>query len=141
MPYLAGIALALTVSVIATLVGFDQGRAFYPTLLMVIASYYVLFAMMGGSGHALVLETLVLAGFLLVAVIGFRKNLWLVVAAFIVHGIFVHGIFDSLHAHLVANPGVPAWWPAFCLTYDITAAAFLAWLLRHPHRTASPVTP
>lgn len=136
MPYLAGIALALTVSLIATLVGFDRDRAFYPTLLMVIASYYVLFAVMGGSGHAVVAETLVLAGFLLVAVIGFKKNLWLVVAALI-----AHGLFDFLHAHVVANPGVPAWWPAFCLTYDVTAGAFLAWLLRHPHRTAPPVTP
>jgi hypothetical protein len=125
MSYLAGIALALTVSGIATLVGFDRDRAFYPTLLVVIASYYVLFAVIGGSGQALVVETLVMAGFLLVAVIGFKKNLWLVVAA-----LTAHGIFDFLHARVVANPGVPAWWPAFCLTYDITAAAFLAWLLK-----------
>jgi hypothetical protein len=125
MPYLAGIVLALTVSVIATLVGFDRDRAFYPTLLLVIASYYVLFAVIGGSSHALVVESLVMAGFLLVAVIGFKKSLWLVVAA-----LTAHGIFDFLHGRVVANPGVPAWWPAFCLTYDITAGAFLAWLLR-----------
>lgn len=135
MPHLAGIALALTVSVIATLVGFDRDRAFYPTLLMVIASYYVLFAVIGGSGHAVGAETLVLAGFLLVAVIGFKKNLWLVVAALI-----AHGIFDFLHAHVVANPGVPAWWPAFCLTYDITAGAFLAWLLMRSHPTVNAHT-
>jgi hypothetical protein len=130
MPYLAGIVLALTVSGLATLVGLDRDRAFYPTLLMVIAAYYVLFAVMGGSGHALGMETVVMTGFLLVAVIGFRKSLWLVVA-----GLAAHGIFDFLHGHVVANPGVPAWWPAFCLTYDVTAAAFLAWLLRRPGPT------
>ena len=54
MPYLAGIVLALTVSGLANLVGLDRDRAFYPTVLVVIASYYVLFAVMGGSGHALV---------------------------------------------------------------------------------------
>jgi hypothetical protein len=81
MPYLAGIVLALTVSGLATLVGLDRDRAFYPTVLVVIASYYVLFAVIGGSGHALVVETLVMTGFLLVALIGFKKNLWLVVAA------------------------------------------------------------
>jgi hypothetical protein len=124
MPYLAGIVLALTVSVVATLVGFDRDRAFYPTVLVVIASYYVLFAVIGGSSHALVVETLVMAGFLLVAAVGFRGNLWLVVAA-----LAAHGIFDLLHRLVVDNPGMPAWWPAFCLTYDITAAAFLAWLL------------
>jgi hypothetical protein len=125
MPYLAGIVLALTVSGGATLVGLDRDRAFYPTLLLPIASYYVLFAVMGGSGHALVVETVVMIGFLLVAVIGFRKSLWLVVAA-----LAAHGVFDLFHGHVVANPGVPAWWPAFCMTYDVTAAAFLAWLLR-----------
>jgi hypothetical protein len=125
MPYLAGIVLALTVSGLATLVGLDRDRAFYPTLLLVIASYYVLFAVMGGSGHALVVETLVMTGFLLVAVFGFKKSLWLVVAA-----LAAHGVFDLFHGHVVANPGVPAWWPAFCLAYDVTAAAFLAWLLR-----------
>ena len=130
MAYLAGIILALSVSGLATLIGLDRDRAFYPTLLVVIASYYVLFAVMGGSGHALVVETLVMTGFLLVAVIGFKKSLWLVVAA-----LAAHGIFDFLHGHVVANPGVPAWWPAFCLTYDVTAAAFLAWLLRRPGPT------
>ena len=127
MPYLAGIILALTVSITATLVGFDRDRAFYPTLLVVI-SYYVLFAVIGGSTHALMAETLVMAGFLLVAATGFKQNLWLVVAA-----LAAHGIFDLVHGGVVANPGVPAWWPAFCLTYDITAAAFLAWLLTRSH--------
>jgi hypothetical protein len=130
MPYLAGIVLALTVSGLATLVGLDRDRAFYPTVLVVIASYYVLFAVMGGSGHALVVETLVMTGFLLVALIGFKKGLWLVVAA-----LAAHGIFDFVHGRVVANPGVPAWWPAFCLTYDVTAAAFLAGLLRRPGLT------
>jgi len=129
MPYLAGIVLALTVSGFATLVGLDRDRAFYPTVLVVIASYYVLFAVMGGSGHALAVETLVMTGFLLVAVVGFKKSLWLVVAA-----LAAHGVVDLFHGRVVANPGVPVWWPAFCLTYDITAAAFLAWLLTRPGR-------
>jgi len=132
MAYLVGTVLALMVSGIATLIGLDRDRAFYPTLVVVIASYYVLFAVMGGSGHALVVETLVMAGFLLVAVIGFKKNLWLVVAA-----LAAHGVFDFFHGRVVANPGVPAWWPAFCLTYDVTAAAFLAWLLRLPDQKPS----
>jgi hypothetical protein len=125
MPYLAGIVLALSVSGLATLIGLDRDRAFYPTLLVVIASYYVLFAVMGGSGHALVVETVVMTGFLLIALIGFKRNLWLVVAA-----LAAHAVFDFFHGRVVANPGVPAWGPAFCLTYDVTAAAFLAWLLR-----------
>jgi hypothetical protein len=51
MPYLAGVVLALIVSVYATVVDFDRDRAFYPTVLVVVASYYVLFAVMGGTSH------------------------------------------------------------------------------------------
>ena len=75
MPYLTGIILALGVSGLAMLIGLDRDRAFYPTVLVVIASYYVLFAVMGGSGHALVVEILGMTGFLLVALIGFKRNL------------------------------------------------------------------
>jgi len=35
-----------------------------------------------------------------------------------------------VHGQLIADPGVPVWWPAFCASYDITAAAWLAGLLR-----------
>ena len=124
MPYLTGVVLALLISGFAAVVGFDRDRAFYPTVLIVIACYYVLFAVIGGSSHALLVETLITTAFLLLAAIGFRGNLWLVVA-----GLAGHGIFDLLHQRVVVNPGVPAWWPAFCMTYDITAAAVLGWLL------------
>jgi hypothetical protein len=121
--YIAGIVIALAVSVLARLAGFDRDRAFYPTLLVVIASYYVLFAVMGGSVHAMLVESLVMTAFLLVAVIGFKRNLWFVVVA-----LAAHGVFDFFHGYVVENPGVPAWWPAFCLAYDVSAAGFLAWL-------------
>src|SRR5882724_228776 len=100
MGYLIGIALALGMSALATLVRFDRDRAFYPTLLIVIASYYVLFAVMGGSIRAVFGESAVMTCFLLVAVVGFKFNMWWVVAA-----LAGHGVFDYFHAHLLANPG------------------------------------
>jgi hypothetical protein len=30
---------------------------------------------------------------------------------------------------LINNPGVPQWWPAFCLAYDVAAAAFMLRLI------------
>jgi hypothetical protein len=45
-----------------------------------------------------------------------------------------HGVVDAVHGRLIANAGVPAWWPAWCLAYDVGAAAWLAWLL---HRDAT----
>jgi len=124
MEYLAGVVIALLVSLSATLIGFDRDRAFYPTVLAVIASYYDLFAVMGGSLQALIVESLVMLVFLGATVLGFKRNLWLVVAA-----LAAHGLFDFFHGHLISNPGVPIWWPMFCLTYDVAAAAYLAWLL------------
>ena len=124
MAYLIGACLALAVSGMATVVGLDRDRAFYPTVMAVIASYYALFAVMGGSGHALGVDTAVIAVFLAASLVGFKCSLWLVVAA-----LAAHGIFDAFHHQLIANPGVPGWWPQFCLTYDVVAAGYLAYLL------------
>jgi hypothetical protein len=71
--------------------------------------------------------------FLLAASLGFRRNLWLVVIA-----LAAHGIFDAFHGSVVSSPGVPAWWPAFCLTYDLTAAGFLALTLLHSPSLSKP---
>ena len=133
MPYLIGVVLALSVSVFATVSRFDRDRAFYPTALIVIASTYVLFAVMGGSGRVIVAESLVMGIFVLAASLGFRRNLRLVAAA-----LFAHGVLDLVHGRLIANPGVPGWWPAFCLTYDVVAAGYLAWTLT---RTTPPHLP
>jgi hypothetical protein len=52
MEYLIGLLLAIGVVVFSALIGLDRERSFYATVLMVIASYYALFAVMGGSRHA-----------------------------------------------------------------------------------------
>ena len=124
MALLVGAVLAIAVGVFAAVSGLDRDRAFYPTVAIVIASYYCLFAVMGASTRALVLESLVAGAFLGAAILGFRSSLWVVVIA-----LGAHGVFDLAHGTVISNPGVPSWWPAFCLTYDATAAGFLAWLL------------
>jgi hypothetical protein len=130
MEYAVGLILAVAVAGSATVIGFDRERAFYPTVLIVIASYYVLFAAMGASSRTLIIESAFASGFLLVAVLGFRGNFWLVVAALI-----SHGIFDFVHHLFIDNPGVPHWWPGFCLAFDAILGAFLAvHLIRHPER-------
>jgi hypothetical protein len=131
MAYAVGIALALLVSCFGRLTGLDRDRAFYATVAIVVASYYVLFAAMGGSGHTLVVEAILMTAFVAVAVAGFKFNMWLVVVA-----LAGHGVLDVLHGLVVTNPGVPEWWPAFCLTYDVVAAGFLAWLLMRSNLAA-----
>jgi hypothetical protein len=124
MPYLIGVVLAAVVGAFALLAGFDRDRAFYPTVLIVVATYYVLFAVMASSMPALAIESLVAGAFLLLAVAGFKKNLWLVVAALV-----GHGVFDFVHRIFIQNPGVPVWWPGFCLSFDALAGLVLAFLL------------
>src|SRR6476619_6171611 len=102
MALVVGVGLTFFVSLLARLAGFDRDRAFYPTVLLVIASYYVLFAVMAGSVHALLAEAIVMTGFWFIAVVGFKRNLWLVAGALV-----GHGVFDLLHGYLVTNPGVP----------------------------------
>ena len=99
MAYIVGILVGLLVCVFARGTGFDRDRAFYPTVLVVIALYYVLFAVMGGSMRALVLESVAMSVFAVVAVVGFKRNVWLVVA-----GLAAHGVFDFFHAHIVLEP-------------------------------------
>ncbi len=103
MEYMVGVVLALGVSGLATVVGLDRDRAFYPTLTIVIASCYDLFAVIAGSLHALMLESAGIAAFLLLSLIGFRFTLWWVVAA-----LAAHGVFDWFHGRLRIRPYVQA---------------------------------
>ena len=130
MMYFIGLVLSGAVAVFARVTGLDRDRAFYPTVTIVIALYYVLFAVMSGSLHTVVLESGVMLVFATAAVLGLRSSLWIVVAA-----LAGHGVFDAVHAHVMDSAHVPAWWPAWCLAYDVGAAAGLAWLLRRDEAT------
>ena len=124
MALLVGTLLALAAGLFATASRLDRDRAFYPTVTIVIGCIYSLFAVMGASTPALVRESLVGGVFLAAAVVGFRSSLWIVVVA-----LGAHGAFDFVHGAVISNPGVPSWWPPFCLAYDATAAGYLAWLI------------
>lgn len=124
MEYLIGAGLGVFILAFAALVGLGRDRAFYPTVLIVIASYYLLFAAMGGSLRAAALEVLAMSVFVAVAVIGFRVSLWWVAI-----GLFAHGLFDFTHGMFIDNAGVPVWWPGFCLTIDAALAVGLGVLL------------
>jgi hypothetical protein len=124
MEFLIGLVLAVVTAAFATLVGLDRDRAFYPTVLIVVASYYALFAVMGASGRVLIIEILIASGFLLFAILGFKINLWFAAAA-----IVGHGVFDLVRHLFIENPGVPRWWPGFCCTFDVVLGGWLAFRL------------
>ncbi len=124
LPVLIGVALAPVIVGLGRLSGLDRDRAMYPVSLIVIAAYYVLFATMGGS-QALIAELIAAMVFVVVAIVGFRTSLWWVAA-----GIAGHGVFDwVVHPRLIANPGVPAFWPGFCGSIDVALGVLVAILL------------
>ena len=124
MDFLIGVVLALIAGISLTLLRMDRDRGVYPTILIVIALLYELFAAMGGSPHALLAESIPAIIFIALAVAGFKSTLWFTVA-----GLALHGIWDFVHPLFIHNPGVPTFWPAFCSAYDVIAALYLAWLL------------
>ena len=119
-----GVTLAIGVGLLGKYAGFDRDRAFYSTIVIVVASYYVLFAAMTGSLQTVAAESAVMMVFLIAAVTGFRWSQWIVAAA-----LFGHGLLDAVHAGVIVNHGVPAWWPAFCGAFDVVAAGWLAAML------------
>ena len=128
MEYVIGLALAAAVAWFAIVVGLARERSFYATVLIIVGSYYVLFAAMGASRRTLVAEIGVAGIFVLLAVLGFKGNLWLLAV-----GLIGHGAFDFVHHFFIDNPGVPRWWPGFCMAFDVLFGVLMAWrLLRGP---------
>ncbi len=124
MPYVFGITIALMTGALASASRLDRERSFYSTMVIVVASYYLLFAAIDGSLEAVLPELLLTSAFIVAAVVGFKTNLWIVASA-----LAAHGVLDAFHSGMVVNRGVPAWWPAFCFAYDVTAAIIVARLI------------
>ncbi len=124
MEYLVGVVLGLAVCGLGTVAGFERDRSFYPVIMIVVASYYALFAVLGSDVPALYVEVAISIGFLSLAMIGFNTSLWIVAAA-----LAGHAGLDLVHGQVVTNAGVPDWWPMFCASIDVFMAAYLAWRL------------
>lgn len=68
-----GLILAAAVICLATGVGLARERSFYSTVLIVVGSYYVLFAAMAASRRRLILESVMAIIFLIFAVLRFQE--------------------------------------------------------------------
>jgi len=124
MEYLVGFLLSAGTIIFAIVIGLNRDRGFFTTVAFIVATFYVLFAVMGAQRRTLMIEILIASGFFLVAALGFKKNLWLVAAALV-----GHGIFDFVRSGFISNPGVPQWWPGFCGAFDVIFGGWLAILL------------
>jgi hypothetical protein len=124
MEIIVGVVLALIVCGGAWWLGMDRERSFYAAMAMAVGSYYVAFAVVDGGGQVLLAETLICTVFVVAAIVGFKRQPWLIAGA-----LAAHGLMDLVHHHLVDNAGVPAAWPGFCMAFDVTAGACMASVL------------
>jgi hypothetical protein len=131
MEYLVGITLALCFCAAAARPGMDRERVFYPSVAIAVASYYLAFSAGDGRAEVWLTEAAIAAVFIVGAVLGFKRNPWIAVLA-----LGGHGVMDSLHGHLVHNTGVPASWPGFCMTFDVSAAVIVALIMLARARSA-----
>jgi hypothetical protein len=125
MEYLVGLLLAVGVAAFARVVGFDRERAFYGVIAIVVATYYILFAVMGGSGWVISEEIAAASIFCVLAVLGFLR--WPLLLAVAIAG---HGVFDAVHHLFITNTGMPAWWPGFCGSFDVALGLLVLLRLR-----------
>jgi hypothetical protein len=103
IPFIAGVLLPIGIAGFGKVTRFEQDRSFYPTILIVIASYYVLLAILGDSRHALYWESAVAVAFSVIGIFGSLRVPLLAGAA-----IAAHGLFDLVHQVIIQNPGVPS---------------------------------
>lgn len=92
--------------------------------LVVLPLVYMLFALMVGDGHALVLEFAYGLPFFIFGIVcfirGFKGSGLLVISLWV-----LHAAYDVYHHMLVANAGVPFWYPALCLGFDMMMVIYL----------------
>jgi hypothetical protein len=131
IPFVVGVLVAAVVAAFGKVTRFQEDRGFYPTVLIVIASYYVLFAVLGGSSYALFWELVVTFGFSAIAVFPSSRGPLLVGI-----GITAHGLFDLVHHVIIQNPGVPSWWPIFCASVDVPLGV---WVISLPFSRNKPL--
>ncbi|WP_457654686.1 DUF6010 family protein [Rhodocaloribacter sp.] len=105
-------------------------RRFYAVLLVGAAAVYLVFALRGRAGVWVGVEAAGVAAYGLVAWLGATRSAWWLAA-----GWLAHVAWDvALHA-TGATPFVPAFYPMFCVSYDVLVAVYIirrrkAWRVR-----------
>lgn len=123
LSFVSGGLMGLLIAALARAVKLDQHRFFAPVVLIIVAAFYVGFALLGGVSQIIMKELAAAFLFLILAIAG--GAFYIPIAIF---GLLLHGVFDVFHNAYVMNPHVPSWWPALCAGFDI-AVAFWVWRL------------
>ena len=87
--------------------------------IALIAAVYIGFAVGDGRPRVIVVESLVAAGFFVLAAAAITTTPWLLVTAYLAHGL--KDLWQHRHQFVRGT----RWWPPFCAAVDWTAAAII----------------
>lgn len=100
----------------------------YAIALVALPCVYMMFGLSAGDIGATALEFAFGLPFFIIGYVCYKKG-------FKASGILVtalwalHAAYDIFHHMLVANDGVPGWYPAFCFGFDVMIIIYLARLV------------
>ena len=101
------------------LYGLEQSTV-HAIYISLIASVYIGFAVADGRPRVVAVESVVAAGFVLIAIAGVNGTAWLLVAGYAAHG--MKDYWQERNQFVINT----RWWPPFCAAVDWLVAIVLA---------------
>ena len=99
----------------------DGGNRLFAAGLVIAAAIYVIFAVVAGEWDWVGIESLGVALFSVVAVVGRGRREWLLALGWLIHPLWDLG----LHHFFGVSMFAPAWYVWGCLGFDVVVGAFL----------------
>lgn len=88
-------------------------------MVVLIAAVYIGFAVADGRTNVIVVESIVVAGFFVVAAVAVAVTPWLLVGLYLAHG--AKDLWQHRHQFVRGT----RWWPPFCFAVDATVASIV----------------
>ncbi|MCO4839331.1 MAG: hypothetical protein KC447_04350 [Rhodobacteraceae bacterium] len=123
IPLIVGLLLGSAIAFTLQSTGIAKQRSGLAVTLIIIAAFYPAFAVANGDTYSFIIQTAIMALFVVCACFGFKRS-----AAIIALGLVVHGMFDV--SMLFFKSPAPIWWPTFCAAVDIVLGLWLFRLTR-----------
>ena len=99
-------------------------RQMWPFFLITLPIYYLLFGLIVLDIEVMIKEMIYGIPFILSGMIVWRIKS-VAGLRWIAFGWLIHGLYDYFHDIFFVNPGVFAWYPAFCACVDIVVGVYL----------------
>lgn len=121
------VAIPGTIMPVRKFLGVRREKTFFSLTLIPIAMFYIGFSYYYGDLSALHAEIVGLIIFTVLALLAQFMASWILVAAYVVHGLWdvLHEIFVGAIGSAIPWTQVPTGYAAFCLAYDLIIAVYV----------------